>query len=140
MASICDILPSDGALENLQRLRNPKFKVDVGFVQGGLATEEDRQLWFRWAASITSRLGVFALCAPVRELSQLSGKRLAIGPEGSGTRVLVSELLKANGWTRTLTQIAPAGRRRCGEAALRTGKADAAFLMGDSARMQLVRS
>jgi hypothetical protein len=36
-----EILPSDGSLENLERLRDKTFKVDVGFVQGGLATEAD---------------------------------------------------------------------------------------------------
>ncbi len=33
---------------------------------------------------------------PVERLSQLKGKRLAIGPEGSGTRALALKLLKAN--------------------------------------------
>ena len=31
------ILPSQGSLENLKRLTDPKFRVDVGFVQGGLS-------------------------------------------------------------------------------------------------------
>src|SRR5204863_9243181 len=35
------ILPSQGSLENLKRLSDPKFTVDVGFVQGGIATFVD---------------------------------------------------------------------------------------------------
>jgi TRAP-type uncharacterized transport system substrate-binding protein len=31
------IVTSEGSLENLKRLADPSFKVDVGFVQGGLA-------------------------------------------------------------------------------------------------------
>src|SRR5208283_1178597 len=31
-----NILSSEGSLENLKRLVNPSFKVDIGFVQGGL--------------------------------------------------------------------------------------------------------
>ena len=31
------ILPSQGSLENLKRLLDPSFHVDVGFVQGGVA-------------------------------------------------------------------------------------------------------
>ena len=63
-------------------------------------------------------LWVFSRCtAPVHELSQLTGKRLAIGPEGSGTRVLVSELLKANGMNLDVAQCcrwaAKTRRRRC---------------------------
>ena len=32
-----EVLPSRGALDNLEKLSTPSFKVDVGFVQGGLA-------------------------------------------------------------------------------------------------------
>jgi hypothetical protein len=35
------ILPSQGALENFRRLSDPGFKVDVGFVQGGIASLGD---------------------------------------------------------------------------------------------------
>ncbi len=35
------ILPSQGSLENLKRLSDPTFTVDVGFVQGGIATLGD---------------------------------------------------------------------------------------------------
>src|SRR3990172_11319409 len=31
------VLPSQGSLENLKRLTDPTFRVDVGFVQGGLS-------------------------------------------------------------------------------------------------------
>ena len=31
------ILPSQGSLENLKRLLDPSFRVDIGFVQGGVA-------------------------------------------------------------------------------------------------------
>lgn len=32
-----NILESNGSLENLKRLSDPSFQVDIGFVQGGLA-------------------------------------------------------------------------------------------------------
>src|SRR5690242_14420575 len=34
------ILPSQGSLENLQRLQDPSFQVDVGFVQGGISNKD----------------------------------------------------------------------------------------------------
>ena len=37
-----EILPSRGALDNLQRLRNEDEDVDVGFVQGGLACDDGK--------------------------------------------------------------------------------------------------
>ncbi len=67
-------------------------------------------------------------------LSAFAGKRVAIGPEGSGTRALALALLKANG-------IEPGGDTTLlpltGEAAahaLTTHEIDAAFLAGDSAQ------
>ena len=134
-----EILPSDGSLENLERLRDKTFKVDVGFVQGGLATEADTKALVSLGSLYHEPLWVFSRCAtPVRELSQLKGMRLAIGPYGSGTRVLVSDLLKANGLDLNVEQTLPLGGEDAA-AALRNGNADAAFLMGDSARMTVVR-
>jgi TRAP-type uncharacterized transport system substrate-binding protein len=67
-------------------------------------------------------------------LSGFAGERIAIGPEGSGTRALALALLRANG-------IAPGGGTTLlpltGEAAARALTAheiDAAFLAGDSAQ------
>jgi TRAP-type uncharacterized transport system substrate-binding protein len=67
-------------------------------------------------------------------LSAFAGKRIAIGPEGSGTRALALALLKANG-------IEPGGDTALlpltGEAAahaLTSHEIDAAFLAGDSAQ------
>ena len=37
------ILPSQGSLENLERLENPAIRVDAGFVQGGVARGTNTQ-------------------------------------------------------------------------------------------------
>jgi hypothetical protein len=75
----------------------------------------------------------------VNLLSQLNGKRLAIGPVGSGTRSLALTLLAANG-------IEPGGTTAIVDLdaeeaakALIEGNIDAAFLMGDSASLQVIR-
>lgn len=49
------ILPSKGGLENIERLSDPKFAVDVGIVQGGLAAGKKSKIWCRWEASLTCR-------------------------------------------------------------------------------------
>lgn len=71
-------------------------------------------------------------------LSAFTGKRLAIGPEGSGARALALTLLKANG-------IAPGGSTTLlpftGEQAadaLTKGSIDAAFFSGDSAQVPVM--
>jgi NMT1 family protein len=134
------ILPSQGSLENLKRLSDPGSGVDVGFVQGGIAALGD-------AASLTS-LGSVAYAPmlifyrsprPINLLSELRGKRIAIGRQGSGARVLAENLLKGNG-------IEPGGPTKlvdlsdtAATGALVKGEIDAAFLMGDSATPAAMR-
>ena len=129
------ILPSGGSLENLKRLSNPDFNVDVGFVQGGLSGTVDKSDELVSLGSVFYvPLAIFYRSAqPLERLSQFKGKRIAIGPEGSGTHALALILLKANG-------IEPHGPTKLldlrGEAAVQAllkHQVDAAFLMGDSA-------
>ena len=129
-----EILPSPGGLENLKRLSDPNFRVDVGFVQGGISAGLDTDELVSLGSVFYQPVMVFYRSAePLNRLSALKGKRVAIGSEGSGARALALNLLKANG-------IEPGGPTRLldlsGEAtvqALLGRKIDAAMLMGDSA-------
>jgi TRAP-type uncharacterized transport system substrate-binding protein len=133
------ILDSDGALENLQRLKDIDFTVDIGFVQGGLNGDANPGELVSLGSIYYEPLFVFSRCkTEVDQLSSLQGKRIAIGPDGSGTRVLALQLLKANGIEPPATPMLDLGGEDAINA-LRNGKADAAFLMGDSAKMSLVR-
>ena len=129
-----EILPSEGSLDNLRRLTDANAPVDVALVQGGVATGRD----IGNVASLGSvfyepLVIVYRHPKPIQRLSELKGKRIAIGPEGSGTRSLALALMKANG-------IQPHGSTRlvdlAGEQAMEAllkHHIDAAFLMGDSA-------
>jgi len=132
------ILPSRGSLENLQRLENAGDKVDVGFVQGGITNDTADQLVSLGSIAYQPLL-VFYRGAPADTLAGLAGRRLAIGPSGSGTRNLVLTLLKANG-------IVPGGASTLlnGDAAeaakgLLAGTVDAVFLMGEDASAAIMR-
>ena len=70
---------------------------------------------------------------PISRLSELAGKRIAIGREGSGTRVLAETLLKANGIDANGPTAFLALDGKAAETALLAGQTDVAFLMGDSA-------
>ncbi|MGA7744673.1 MAG: TAXI family TRAP transporter solute-binding subunit [Polyangia bacterium] len=133
------VLPSHGSLDNLHQLANRKVKADVGFVQGGLTDGVD-------VAHLVSLGSVFAQpmmvyyrhSEPVELLSQLKGKRLAIGSEGSGARALALKLLQANEMDAPPTVLLElAGEEAANE--LIAGKIDAAFLMGDSATPAIMR-
>jgi hypothetical protein len=135
-----EIVPTRGALDNLDKLADPKAKVDVAFVQGGLAEGRDLPHLVSLGSVYPQPLMVYCRAPePVEMLSQLKGKRIAVGPEGSGTRVLALKLLKANemdGPPTTLLELTG------DEAAkqLVAGTIDAAFLMGDSATPAVMRS
>ncbi|HEY6910486.1 MAG TPA: TAXI family TRAP transporter solute-binding subunit [Myxococcales bacterium] len=135
------IIPSQGSLENLKRLSDPKFKVDIGFVQGGLSSYGDpSRLMSLGSVFYVPVLIFYKAPRPIRLLSELQGKRIAIGREGSGARVLAEALLKANeieagGPTKLLDLEGAAA-----QAALLKGQADAIFAMGDSATRETMRS
>jgi TRAP transporter TAXI family solute receptor len=138
--------PSNGSLENLRRLADPKGDVDVGFVQVGVKLpdagpgESRRELA---SLGTISRQPLYILvrgAAPPGRLSALAGKRLVVGPEGSGTRVLALTLLKANGVEPGgATTLLDLDDELVGDA-LEKGEIDAAFLMGDSASPRVIRS
>ena len=133
------ILPSEGSLENLKRLENPTFKVDVGFVQAGVAKGKNTENLVSLGSMFYEPLHIFYRSEkPLDVLSQFKGKRLAIGEDGTGTQVLSLELLKRNG-------IEPGGPTTLLEIdddeaaeALLEGLLDAAFMMSDSASSRLV--
>jgi hypothetical protein len=135
-----EVIPSRGALENLEKLVERANKVDVGFVQGGLAEGKDTAHLVSLGSVFAQPLMVYCRAAePVQLLSALRGKRLAIGPEGSGARVLALKILKANELDGPPTVLLDLGGEQAA-AALIAGKIDAAFLMGDSATPQVMRS
>jgi NMT1-like family len=133
------ILPSEGSLQNLQRLNDPSLHVDVGFVQGGITNGPNRLgLVSLGSISYQPLLVFYKGSNSVSLLSDLKGKRLNIGPVGSGTRVLALALLELNGiqssGTPGFTDLEAADPAQ----ALLDGTVDAVFLMGDSASPQLM--
>jgi hypothetical protein len=120
---------SNGSLENLRRLQERRDGVQVALVQGGLATSADapgivtlgslfyEPVWFFWHGK-----------QPLAYLAQLRGKRVAVGDEGSGARVLALRLLGANGIDGKTMRMDPAGGLEAA-AKLESGAVDAAILV-----------
>ncbi|MFO0584350.1 MAG: TAXI family TRAP transporter solute-binding subunit [Anaeromyxobacter sp.] len=138
------LVPSHGSLENLRRLSGPASDVDVGFVQVGVklpdpAPGEARRELASLGTIGRQPLWVIVRGEPPDRLFDLNGKRLVVGPEGSGTRVLASTLLKASGVEAgNGTEFVDLDDDAVGEA-LQKGQVDAAFLMGDSASPKVIR-
>lgn len=126
-----NIIKSDGSLENLQRLEDPKSNVDVAFVQGGVVN--DKMDGLVSLGSVTYQpLLVFYRGKPIEFLSGLAGKKVAIGSEGSGVHTVATALLTSNGikagGTTTLLNWESVESAK----ALLEGKIDAVFMMGES--------
>jgi hypothetical protein len=134
------IVPSRGSLDNLQRLASAREPVDVGFVQSGLTEGVDIGGLVSLGSVLAQPLMVYYRSPiPIDRLSLLKDKRLAIGPEGSGTRALALALLKGNGIEGPPTVFVDLAGEEAARALTR-GEVDAAFLMGDSATPQVMRS
>ena len=90
------LLNSSGSVENLNRLKDKTIEVDVGFVQGGTSSGADAPNLLSLGSITYSPVWVFYKGKETfDDFSQLKGKRIAIGPVGSGLRKVSIELLKA---------------------------------------------
>src|SRR5450759_455606 len=136
------ILSSEGSLENLKRLADPTFHVDVGFVQTGMVAK-GQNIDNLVSLGSLSYEPLYLFCQADKNfklLSDFSGKRLAIGEKGTGTNVLALELLalneiKTSDTTITLLEIDDEEAEKM----LLEGKIDGAFMMGDSASSRTMR-
>jgi TRAP-type uncharacterized transport system substrate-binding protein len=133
------ILPSEGSVDNIKKLSDPKVAVDVGFVLGGEVSGADAGNLVSLGSINYQPLMVFYRGESKQLLSDFKGQRLDIGPEGSGTHSLALALLKANG-------IEPNGDTRLVSAvsgdsvqALLENRIDAIFVMGDSTSTDSMR-
>jgi len=130
-----EVRTSAGSLENLGRLNAEE--ADVAFVQGGgLENEERAQTLgsvFYEPVWVFFRRGLGSEQKPVQHLSQLKGRRIAIGGEGSGVRQLSLKLLEANEMARDpkgrlLPGLQPLGGQAAVDALLQ-GRLDAVILI-----------
>jgi TRAP-type uncharacterized transport system substrate-binding protein len=129
-----------GAADNLRLLRDPKSGVDIAFMQGGIAgalAVDDVEML---ASLYYEPFWVFYRDpTTLKQLNQLTGKRIAVGTLGSGTRAFVEPLLAYNAVLRSNSTLLPIG----GEGALRAlqgGDADAMLLVGGAQTPLIVQA
>ncbi len=134
-----EILTSTGSKENIERLLDNQ--ADIAFIQGGTGNNEEtlqslgslyyEPLWIFVKKEINAE-----------KLTDLSGLRIAIGKEGSGTRVLATQLFKLNQINQHSTQLLPLSSSDAATAIIQ-GQCDVALMVasGDSETVQqLLRS
>jgi len=123
------LLASEGGIENLRRLSDPRSGVSVGFAQGGATGDSERKDLVSLGTISYEPLWFFCRGGnPGRKLERLRGRRISIGPEGSGTRDLAVTLLARNGIDRDVAQFLPLSPHDAGEQLL-GGRIDAALMV-----------
>jgi hypothetical protein len=124
------LLPSSGSLENLQRLKDKSFRVDAGFVQDGMSSPAEANNLVSLGAIGYSPIWVFYRSQEAfNYLSELKGKRIAIGPEGSGVRKFAVDLLKLNNSAAPPTVLLDLSSDAANKALLE-GTVDAVMIIG----------
>ena len=123
------LVPSAGSVQNRALLRDPRSGVSVALIEGGVGTEAD--------SSQLQSLGTM-FYEPVwwfyrPEIAEsgpdaLRGRKVSIGPEGSGTRALSIELIQRAGTLGQFAQVLPFSPRTAAEK-LMAGDIDTAFML-----------
>jgi TRAP-type uncharacterized transport system substrate-binding protein len=102
-----ELRPSMGNVENLQRLKDRRSRVSVGFVSGGLTTESDSPDIVSLGTIAYYPLWIFCHGMPEpKRLVELKGKRISVGPEGGGTRPLALQIFRENQIEDAITPVA----------------------------------
>ena len=86
--------PTSGSLENLRHLRDPRSGVSVGFIQGGTTTRKDAPELESLGTIFYEPLWLFRRSEIADGIQGLRGRRLSIGPEGSGGRALALKIIE----------------------------------------------
>jgi hypothetical protein len=116
-------------MDNLARLRDPASGVEVAFVQSGTAGPERDPTLQSLGSIYYEPLWIFHRGPELELINDLKGKRIAVGAEGSGTRVLAQQLLEAVGLTGSSVTLVATGGDAAADA-LAAGRIDAVFVVG----------
>ena len=126
-----EIRATAGSIENRKLLQAADGQVSLAFIQGGTTPSGTTGLQ-ALASLYREPLWVFTRGdAAFSRLTQLRGRRIAVGPEGSGTRAIAEMLLEQNGvktGDAAGTTLVSLGGQDAAQA-LRNGDVDAAFFV-----------
>ena len=119
-----------GGVENVALLQDPKSGVQIAFVQAGVSDGKHTRGILSLGTVYNQPYWIFYTSTePLDRLSQLKGKRIAVGPQGSGTRLSAEKILGKGGVnSETATLLPFAGLAAV--KALSDKKVDAVWIIG----------
>ena len=129
-----EVLTSTGSAQNLERLG--RGEADIALIQGGMQetpinedeTSTDSSLRSLGSVSYEPVWVFYRSDYRLDKLYQLSGRRIAVGDEGSGSRALALPLLEANDISLKSKNLLPLSGLSAAEA-LQQEQIDAAFIV-----------
>ena len=119
-----------GAVENVKLLQDPKSGVDIAFVTGGVSDASKAPNILSLGTVYLQPYWIFYNAKETfTNFGQLKSTRIAVGPEGSGTKFSAEAVLgKVGVNTKTATMLAYAGNEAV--EALDKGLVDAVWIIG----------
>ncbi len=131
-----EVRETAGSVENLRLLGQDGSGVSVAIVQSGVASPEDVPRFRALGSLYREPLWVFYRGDKrLERLSELAGKRIGVGPAGSGTYAVATRMLAANGLIESKPTAGTPPAKLVQEnvaaaaAALQKGALDAAFFV-----------
>ena len=122
------LMPSAGGVENLRRINDPRSEVSVSFAQGGLTSDTQSPGLQSLGTMFYEPFWFFSRVPVGPHLEALRGKKVAIGREGGGARVLSLQFLALNRIDQTSAELLPLSAAEASKALLR-GDIDAATMV-----------
>ena len=124
-----DLRNTAGSAENLKLLGSESGGVDVAFVQGSMKSLAQDTDLVSLGSLFFEPLWIFHRTdLALRRIPDLKGLRLAVGKEGSGTKILTMQLLELNGINSQNTRILSYGYQKAAEMLL-NAEVDVAFFV-----------
>ena len=119
-----------GAAENLELLLDQKSGVEIALTIAGVSDGKHAPGLLSLGTVFNSPFWLFySSSEPIDELSQLTGKRIAVGPVGNGGRLLAEKVLGKAGVNSENATLLPFAGSAAVEA-LNNGKVDAVSILG----------
>ena len=124
-----DLRETTGSEENFGLLHDQNSGVQIAIVAAGVSDSTQAPEILSLGVVYTPPFWIFYSAAdPLDSLPQLKGRRIAVGPPGSGVRIAAEKILeRANVTSQTATLLPLAGREAAD--ALSNGNADVAFII-----------
>ena len=119
-----------GAAENLELLLDQKSGVEIALTIAGISDGKHAPGLLSLGAIYNTPFWLFySSSEPIDQLSQFTGKRIAIGPVGNGARLLAEKVLGKAGVSSENATLLPFAASAAVEA-LENGKVDAVSILG----------